>query len=87
MAKPIPLSFKENEIELYNFIKSKSSPSAYMKELLKIAKCTEDNGGNIYSFDSNNKIKDDKDSNIHKNKHEQSKPANSVKLSSVMAGR
>lgn len=35
MAKQISLSFKEHEMEMYNFIKSKSSPSIYIKELIK----------------------------------------------------
>ena len=30
----IPISFKESEAELYRFLKSKVSPSAYIKELL-----------------------------------------------------
>lgn len=35
MAKQVSLSFKEDEMELYNFIKSKSSPSIYIKELVE----------------------------------------------------
>jgi len=34
MALRIPLSFKEKERELYNFVMSKKSPSAYIKELI-----------------------------------------------------
>lgn len=36
MAKPIPLSFKNNdlEIKMYNFLKQQSSPSAHIKALL-----------------------------------------------------
>ena len=30
----IPISFKESEAKLYRFLKSKVSPSAYIKELL-----------------------------------------------------
>lgn len=36
MAKPIPLSFKNNDIEIkmYDFLKKQSSPSAHIKGLL-----------------------------------------------------
>lgn len=36
-ANVVSLSFKNNpdEIDLYNYLKSKSSPSAYVKELIK----------------------------------------------------
>lgn len=35
MAKQIPVSFKEHELDLYNYVKSKSSPSIYIKELIE----------------------------------------------------
>ena len=37
MAKPIPLSFKNNdkEIAMYEFVKAKYSPSAYIKDLIE----------------------------------------------------
>ena len=31
----VPISFKESEIDLYNFLKSKRSPSNYIKDLLE----------------------------------------------------
>lgn len=34
MAKMITLSFKDNEMELYQYVKSKSSPSIYIKDLI-----------------------------------------------------
>jgi hypothetical protein len=34
MALRIPLSFKEKEKDLYDFVMSKKSPSAYIKELI-----------------------------------------------------
>lgn len=37
MAKPISLSFKDTEQDIYDFVKSKSSPSGYIKDLLKMA--------------------------------------------------
>ena len=38
MAKQIPLSFKDNkeENEMYDFLKNKSSPSAFVKDLVKM---------------------------------------------------
>lgn len=35
MAKQISLSFKENEMDMYAYLKSKSSPSIYIKELVE----------------------------------------------------
>ena len=35
MAKMVTLSFKDTEIDLYKYIKSKSSPSAYIKDLIE----------------------------------------------------
>lgn len=35
MAKVITLSFKDTELELYEYVKSKTSPSAYIKELIQ----------------------------------------------------
>lgn len=53
-ANVIPLSFKNNleELNMYNYLKSKSSPSAYLKELIK-----KDIGGeDVYV--KNNKVGD-----------------------------
>lgn len=36
MAKEIRITFKEKEIELYNYIQSKSSASAFLKNLADI---------------------------------------------------
>lgn len=76
MARQIPLSFKETEEDLHNFLKEKSSPSAYVKELLKIAKEVEESGGNIYSINgnTNSNSKDVKKSKI-------------ISLSSLNVGR
>lgn len=35
MAKVITLSFKDTELELYKYVKTKTSPSAYIKELIQ----------------------------------------------------
>jgi predicted DNA-binding protein len=35
MAMKIPLSFKEREKNLYEFVRKKKSPSAYLKELIE----------------------------------------------------
>lgn len=35
MAKQICLSFKEYEMKIYDYIKGKSSPSVYIKELVE----------------------------------------------------
>ena len=87
MARVVPLSFKENDIEvsLYDFIKLKSSPSAYVKELIKIAKEIEEKGGSIYSLKLNKE--EEKREQNGKDKADQFKPTNTISLSSVSIGR
>lgn len=80
MSKQIPLSFKDNEQDLHNFLKEKSSPSAYVKELLKIAKEVEKRGGNIYSIKENDNCK--KDNNI-----KETKTKNTINLSTLNIGK
>lgn len=36
MAKELRITFKESEAHLYNYIKQKSSPSAFLKDLASI---------------------------------------------------
>lgn len=36
MAKMIPISFKDSEEDLYKYLKGKSSPSIYIKEMLRL---------------------------------------------------
>lgn len=35
MALKIPISFRENEVHIYNYIKSKRNYSAYIKDLVE----------------------------------------------------
>lgn len=42
MAKELRITFKESESNLYEYIKSKSSPSAFLKDLATIEKKRED---------------------------------------------
>lgn len=42
MAKEIRITFKEKEIDLYNYIQSKSSASAFLKNLASIEKQREE---------------------------------------------
>lgn len=42
MAKELRITFKESESSLYEYIKAKSSPSAFLKDLAAIEKKRED---------------------------------------------
>ena len=42
MAKELRITFKESESHLYDYIKDKSSPSAFLKDLAKLEKKRED---------------------------------------------
>lgn len=42
MAKEIRITFKEKEIDLYNYVQSKSSVSAFLKNLAAIEKQREE---------------------------------------------
>ena len=42
MAKELRITFKESESSLYDYIKDKSSPSAFLKDLAKLEKKRED---------------------------------------------
>lgn len=42
MAKELRITFKESESKLYDYIKEKSSPSAFLKDLAMIEKKRED---------------------------------------------
>lgn len=42
MAKELRITFKDSELELYNYIKSKSSPSAFLKDLAAFERKRED---------------------------------------------
>lgn len=42
MAKELRITFKDSEFELYNYIKSKSSPSAFLKDLAAFERKRED---------------------------------------------
>ena len=42
MAKELRITFKESESNLYDYIKDKSSPSAFLKDLAKLEKKRED---------------------------------------------
>lgn len=42
MAKELRITFKDSELELYNYIKSKSSPSAFLKDLAAFEQKRED---------------------------------------------
>ena len=59
MAKglKISVSFKQEEIELYNFIKGKRNPSCYIKDLAE--EDMKSNRTNIKNTKSNNKFEFD----------------------------
>lgn len=72
MAKPIPVSFKDNkrDEELYEYAKSKSSPSAYIKDLIEEDKRKHGNkNNNSYASNTNvvNEAVQDKPKNKLKN--------------------
>lgn len=48
----IPISFKSDEIDLYNFLKNKRSPSIYIKDILE--KEMENNNSNVNKNDVDN---------------------------------
>ena len=53
--KKIPISFKKNEIELYNYLKWKRSPSIYIKDILEKEMQRQNNSEmNTKEVDNNN---------------------------------
>ena len=72
MAKMISISFKDNEEALYNYLKGKSSPSIYVKDILM--------------KEMNNVNTTSQDKVIH-HKVEEVKPNNTNLSSLIKAGR
>lgn len=57
------VSFKTNEVDLYNFLVSKEDYSGYIKSLIKHAKTLEDNDIDILTFGLNYYRKDQTNTN------------------------
>lgn len=67
MAKEIRITFKESENELYEYIKSKSSPSAFLKDLSTVEKKREEiylNGKSYYNSEKSILDEKSKETNI-----------------------
>lgn len=61
MAKEIRITFKEKEIDLYDYIQEKSSASAFLKNLAAIEKKREE----VYIYGLSNNVRNE--SNIKEN--------------------
>lgn len=62
MAKELRITFKESELWLYDFIKCKSSPSAFLKDLAAFEKSRQDmhlknDFNNIQKISEENNVK------------------------------
>ncbi|MGL5330624.1 MAG: hypothetical protein ACRDD7_15240 [Peptostreptococcaceae bacterium] len=86
MAKMVSISFKDNEMDLYEYLKGKSSPSIYIKDMLRSEARKGDKGDNVKDDIKNDKtVDDDKGVKEKEKDKEVPQPQNTINLSSIMS--